>query len=91
MDSNSKQQKAQERIADAERLMQQRWGPPESPVYKMAVRYMEATRMVQHWNALREQHPKRFAEYLEKGYMEHTTIQRARIGKIAQRRGCITF
>jgi hypothetical protein len=69
-DPRSKEQKAQERIARASELMQQRWGPPGSPVYEMVMRYMKATRMTAYWEMLGEQHPREFAKYLDKGYME---------------------
>lgn len=66
----SKDEKLGEKVRKADGLMRQRWGPPGSPNSEMVRRYWMATRMEQHWEYLRAQHPKRFKKYLLKGYME---------------------
>ena len=66
----SKEEKMEEKVTKADGLMRQRWGPPGSPVSEMVRRYWMATRMEQHWEYLRAQHPRQFKKYLEKGYME---------------------
>lgn len=60
----------EEKVMKADNLIRQRWGPPGSPTSEMVRRYWMATRMQQHWEYLRAQHPKRFKKYLDKGYME---------------------
>ena len=66
----NKEQKMDDRVTKADGLMRQRWGPPGSPTSEMVRRYWKATRMEQHWEYLRAQHPKQFKKYLDKGYME---------------------
>ncbi len=66
----SKEQKIEENVTKADGLMRQRWGPPRSLTSGMVRRYWMATRMEQHWEYLRAQHPRQFKKYLEKGYME---------------------
>lgn len=63
-------QNKEENISRADGLMRQRWGPPGSPTSEMVRRYWMATRMGQHWEYLRAQHPRQFKKYLNKGYME---------------------
>lgn len=50
--------------------MRQRWGPLGNPRSDMVLRYWQATRMQQHWEYLRTQHPRQFKKYMKKGYME---------------------
>lgn len=69
-DSKSPIEKQELTKAKADELMTQRWGPPGSPHYEMAMRYWIATRMQQHWEYLRAQHPRRFKRALQNGYME---------------------
>jgi hypothetical protein len=80
-DPETKEQKAQEKMAKkegktqqitakADELMRQRWGPPGSPVSEIVARYWVATRMQKHWEYLREQHPRQFRKHLDYGYME---------------------
>ena len=66
----SKEERSEDKIMKADGLMRQRWGPPGSPNAEMVRRYWMATRMEQHWEYLRAQHPKQFRKYLNKGYME---------------------
>ena len=66
----TKEQKLEEKVIKADGLMRQRWGPPGSPTSEMVRRYWNATRMEQHWEYLRAQHPRQFKKYLDKGYME---------------------
>lgn len=66
----NKEQKIEEKVMKADALMRQRWGPAGSPTSEMVRRYWMATRMEQHWEYLRVQHPKQFKKYLNKGYME---------------------
>ena len=66
----TKEQKSEDKIMKIDGLIHRRWGPPGSPTSEMVRRYWMATRMEQHWEYLRAQHPKRFKKYLEKGYME---------------------
>lgn len=47
-----------------------KWDLPGSPRYEIAVRYMAATRMKQHWETMGIEHPGHFAMFLSKGYME---------------------
>lgn len=63
--------------------MCQRWGSPNSPVYEMAMRYMVATRMQQHWEYLGSQHPNNFKKFLSKGYMEPIPTEWVRSRKLA--------
>ena len=71
----NKEQKTGEKVAKADGLMNQRWGPPGSPTSEMVRRYWKATRMEQHWEYLRGQHPRQFKKYLEKGYMEPIPVR----------------
>ena len=73
----SKEQKIEQTVARADGLMRQRWGPPGSPTSEMVRRYWKATRMEQHWEYLRAQHPRQFKKYLDKGYMEPIPVRRA--------------
>lgn len=66
----TKEQKLEEKITKVDGLVLQRWGPLGSPTSEMIRRYWMATRMEQHWEYLRAQHPKQFKKYLQKGYME---------------------
>lgn len=66
----TKEQRLQEKIMEVDGLVQRRWGPSGSPTPEMIRRYWLATRMEQHWEYLRAQHPKQFTKYLQKGYME---------------------
>ena len=66
----SKEEKIQETVTNVNRLVRQRWGPPDSPTSEIVRRYWIATRMEQHWEYLRTQEPKQFKKYLQKGYME---------------------
>ena len=66
----SKEEKIEGKVTKADGLMRQRWGPPGSPTSEMVRRYWMATRMEQHWEYLRGQHPRQFKKYLDKGYME---------------------
>ena len=66
----SKEQKTEDAVTKADRFMCQRWGPPGSPTSEMVRRYWMATRMENHWEFLRAQHPRQFKKYLDKGYME---------------------
>ncbi|CAD6575860.1 MAG: hypothetical protein ASARMPRED_007488 [Alectoria sarmentosa] len=66
----SKEEKIEQKVTKADGLMRQRWGPPGSPTSEMVRRYWMATRMEQHWEYLRGQHPRQFKKYLDKGYME---------------------
>jgi len=52
------------------RVMEQRWGPPESERYEMVMRYWVSTRMDEYWNYLRNHHPNEFQRRIKKGYME---------------------
>ena len=65
----TKEQKLEDKITKVDGLIHRRW-PPGSPTSEIVRRYWIATRMEQHWEYLRVQHPKRFKKYLEKGYME---------------------
>ncbi|KAJ7801492.1 hypothetical protein B0H13DRAFT_2498331, partial [Mycena leptocephala] len=47
-----------------------RWGAPESETYQIAMRYIVATRMTQHWEGLALNSPGKFVKHLEQGYME---------------------
>lgn len=66
----NKEEKREENVTKADALMRQRWGPAGSPISEMVRRYWMATRMEQHWEYLRAQHPKQLKKYLDKGYME---------------------
>ena len=70
IDDRSPQDKHQATLNKADALMLQKWGPSESVTREMVMRYWVATRMKQHWEYLREQHPKRFKRYISSGYME---------------------
>ncbi|KAK9357506.1 hypothetical protein V1504DRAFT_414163 [Lipomyces starkeyi] len=70
VDPKRKEQKTQEALARADDLMLRRWGSPGSPTYELVMRYWVSTRMQQHWEYLRAQHPRRFKRYIKKGYME---------------------
>ena len=70
-------QNKEENISKADGLMRQRWGPPGSPTSEMVRRYWMATRMGQHWEYLRAQHPRQFRKYLDKGYMEPIPVRKA--------------
>ncbi|KAJ7759801.1 hypothetical protein DFH07DRAFT_741079 [Mycena maculata] len=50
--------------------MWRRWGPPESETFQIAMRYIVATRMTQHWEGLALHSPDEFVKHLEQGYME---------------------
>ena len=63
--------------------MIQRWGPPGSPTYEMVMRYWAATRMHQHWEYLRVQHPRQFKNHIDKGYMEPIPTAWVRNRKLA--------
>lgn len=82
-DSRTPEEKKESTMAKADELMQQRWGPPGSPTYEMAMRYWIATRMLSHWSYLREQHPRRFRKYLSNGYMEPIPTQWVRDRRLA--------
>jgi hypothetical protein len=69
-DSRTPEEKQGDTTAKADELMQQRWGPPGSQTYEMAMRYWVATRMESHWSYLRAEHPRRFKKNLNNGYME---------------------
>jgi hypothetical protein len=69
-DPKTKEEKVQQRYAEATQLMQQRWGMPGTLMYDMVMRYWVATRMQQHWEYLRREHPRDFKKHLIKGYME---------------------
>lgn len=60
----------EEKQEKADDLMTRRWGPPGSPIYELAMKYWIATRMQQHWEYLRAEHPRRFKRSLQSGYME---------------------
>jgi hypothetical protein len=49
----------------------------------MAMRYMNTTRMRQHWETLSEQHPRDFEKYLNKGYMEPIPTAWVQTGRLA--------
>ena len=66
----TKEQKSEDKVMKIDGLIHRRWGPPGSPTLEMVRRYWMATRMEEHWEYLRAEHPKRFKKYLEKGYME---------------------
>ena len=78
----SKEQKMEQTVTKADGLMRQRWGPPGSPTSEMVRRYWKATRMEQHWEYLRAQHPRQFKKYLDKGYMEPIPVRKA--GSLSQ-------
>jgi hypothetical protein len=69
-DSRTSEEKQESTMVKADELMQQRWGPPGSPMYEMVMRYWIATRMESHWSYLRAEHPRRFKKNLNNGYME---------------------
>ena len=68
--SKTKEEKIQETVTNVNSLVQQRWGPSDSPTSEIVRRYWMATRMEQHWEYLRIQDLKQFKKYLKKGYME---------------------
>ena len=67
---NTTGQKRDENMATDTDLIVQRWGPPQSPHYKMVMRYWLATRMQRHWEYLHAHDSKKFRHYMEEGYME---------------------
>lgn len=60
---------------NSDRMMQRRWGPRGSEGYEMIMRYWIATRMQQHWEYLRREHPNEFSRLFQKGYMEPVPTQ----------------
>jgi hypothetical protein len=60
----------EDHIARADAAMWRRWGAPESETYQIAMRYIVATRMTQHWEGLALNSPGKFVKHLEQGYME---------------------
>lgn len=69
-DSRPPEEKRAAVMANADALMQQRWGPHGTLTREMVLRYWNATRMTQHWEYLRSDHPRRFKRMLTSGYME---------------------
>jgi hypothetical protein len=81
--SQTGEEKTQSNMAKADELMTERWGPPGSPVRELVLRYWIATRMREHWEYLREGHPRQFRKHLDYGYMEPIPTQWVRDRRLA--------
>jgi hypothetical protein len=66
----NKSMKVEDHIARADAAMWRRWGPAEEETYQIAMRYIVATRMTQHWEGLALNSPGEFEKHLGEGYME---------------------
>ena len=85
------EERRHENIAIGTELMVQRWGPPDSSLFEMVMRYWIATRMQQHWEHLQAHHPKKFRQYMEKGYMEPIPTSWVQSGHLALRYSLVSI